>query len=127
MALDKADEWIVHTPPKAARTLDMTGGFANWRDSTLSEMERGRQELCFHSLKQLLDNGLPLPKDAYLGTNIAGLSLNNYRHRDRNRDRMAIYALADAASTAEEKQLALAQANCSRRCRCKLPFCYVCT
>jgi hypothetical protein len=91
------------------------------------EMEGERQTLSYHRLKTLLKKGRPLPKDRHLGTDIAGLSRNNYRHRDRNRDRMAIYALADAASTAEEKQLALAQANCSGGSRCRCPFCYVCT
>jgi hypothetical protein len=87
---------------------------------------RERRRLSYSRLRPLLKSGRPLPKDRYLGTDIAGLSRNNYRHRDRNRDRMAIYALADAASTAEEKQLALSRANCESKFRCKQPFCYVC-
>jgi len=90
----------------------------------ISEAHRGYKVLSLRQLKKRLKAGRPLPKDAFVRTDLHGLHSNTYRHRDRHFERAVLHALVGGDQN--DQTLALRICNCRHRHRCGRLACYIC-
>ncbi len=92
----------------------------------IAEATRAHRTLSLGRLRRCLQNGVPLPKELFADTDLAGLQKNAYRYRDRKYERAALRALTCVKATAEEHELALRVCNCESGNRCGRLVCFIC-